>query len=308
MKKFAPALLLILVFLGGLWYAWSQDFFKEKEAETSKPLVHVNVADVQSFSILSGDQQTELVRKDGEWSMTKPSAAPLNPNLTEGWMDSFNLLTQERVVEDKASDLAKYGLDKPSSVYKVQLADGTSQEVKAGSPTPVEGYVYVQLGSSPTVYQVGESSLSVLNKSPLDFVETSPVKFDYDQVKSVTFSWKDHKWSLTKNEADKSAAQSKWKLPDREIEGAEATQVLDKLLFMKTEEMPKRAAETAIKPGEWTLEVVRTVDGKEIKDTYNGRSDGKSVWIAKQDGDWVYAIPQAAMEEIATSNVKKGQP
>ncbi|WP_068777509.1 DUF4340 domain-containing protein [Paenibacillus sp. FJAT-26967] len=308
MKKFMPSLLLV-VFLGGLWYAWSQDFFKEQQPlEQAKALVQVNVQEVQSFSIENKDQPViELIRNDDGWSMARPSAAPLNPNLTEGWIDSFNLLTQERAVDEHASDLAKFGLAEPSSVYRVSLSDGTTKEVRIGSATPVEGYVYVQLNDSPAVYQVNESSITALNKRPLDFVETNPVKFDYDRVKSISFNWKNRKWDLVKNEGDKPSAESKWKMGGKEIEGAEAVQMLERVRSMDTEQMPKPALEAAVKAVDWTMEIVETIDGKDLKSTYEARPDEQAAWVIRQGGEWAYAIPASFAEELADLGAPKSE-
>ncbi|CRF28992.1 Uncharacterised protein [Mycobacterium tuberculosis] len=40
-------------------------------------------------------------------------------------------------------------------------------------------------------------------------------------------------------------------------------------------------------------------DGKEASTMYLGKVEGDNVWMAKQGGEWAFAIPAATIQELA---------
>lgn len=304
MKRFIPTILLVVVCIGAFWYASSKDFFREKKEEP-KALVSIQQEQVQSLSLHTAQQQIELNRKDNGWAMSKPSAAPLNANLVNNWLDSFGLVSQEKVVEDNAADLSKYGLNQPSQVYEVTLKDGSKKGLQVGAALPIQGYSYVKTENSPAVYQVSDQSLSQLNKAPLDFAETSPILFDNDKVQSVKLMWKGQTWTLTKTDKDKVTTEANWKLGDKELKGADASPLLDQLTFLHTALLPQPAASQPTAGGELKVELGLTADGKDTTAVYEGKLRQDQVWLAKQGGEWSYALTAADVQKLADAYAGK---
>jgi hypothetical protein len=306
MKRFIPTVLLLLVCVGAFWYASSQNFFREKQV-LPQTLITVKKEDVQAVSVQSADNQVELQRKDNGWSMTKPSALPLSSSLIESWIDSLGLVTQNKVVEENAADLAKYGLDKPAQVYKVTMKDGSTRLIQVGEPLPIQGYFYTKVEGSNAVYQVSEQTLTALNKAPIDFMDASPVKLDEDQVQSVKVTWKGQNWNLVKSDKDKAAAGANWKLGEKELKGTDATQLLDKLIFLSTKELAKPAAQVQQTAPELKVEISLSANGSDSAIIYQGKIDQDKVWVAKQGDEWAYAIPVADIQAIADQFVVLGK-
>ncbi|MFC0211014.1 DUF4340 domain-containing protein [Paenibacillus chartarius] len=308
MKRLIPTLLLLIVCIGGFWYAKSQDFFREKQDDAVKTLAaSVKAEDVQTVSLLGADGKvTELQRNaDGKsWTMTKPGALPVEGGLVDGWISSYSLLTYEAKVEDNA-DLAKYGLDKPKQQYKITLKDGTARSVTVGNPVAVPGYSYVSVDDGKTVYQVSDQSLSGIGKAPVDFQVKGPVKLDYDKVTGLTVTWKGASWSLTKTDKDKAAAEAAWKLGDKELKGADATTVLSSFLFLETKLEAKPAGNVGTAAPDFTAELTESGDGGAAVTTkYTGRADGDNVWLVKEGDAWAYAIPVTSVQELADQGKK----
>ncbi|WP_248929492.1 DUF4340 domain-containing protein [Paenibacillus hamazuiensis] len=296
MKRLWPTLVLVIICIAGFWYASSKDFFKDKSNEP-KMVFSIKKDDVASYSIQNGDSVVELQKKDGAWTMTKPSSLPLNSFGADSWIDTFSTTTKDKTVEDNAADLAKYGLDKPKQKFTLVLKDGSSKTINVGDPLPIQGYFYASASGSGEVFRIGEQQVNALNKQQLDFMEKSPIKVNYDQVTSLSVDWKGDKWSLSKTDASKKAYEADWKLGDKTVKGSDASQVLDKAVFMATEQLVKTAVPKAGTP-ELRIEVKETDSGKDTVTTFTGWIEGDNVWVTKQGDFWSYAIPSQTIQEL----------
>jgi hypothetical protein len=300
MKRLWPTILLVAICVAGFWYASSKDFFKEKKDEAQQ-VFNVKKEDVVSFSIQNGDNVIELQKKDTGWIMTKPSSIPVESFSIDGWIDSFNLTTKDKIVEEHAADLAKYGLDKPKQKFTVNLQDGSVKILNIGDKLPFPGYSYAAADGSDEVFRIGDQQLTWLNKQQIDFMEKSPVKANLDKVSFVAVDWKGGKWTLTKSEPDKNADQASWKLGDKETKGADAAPIIDKILYMSTDQLVKPLSGVSMDSPELRIEIKETDAGKETATVYTGKLNGDHVWIAKQGGEWAYAIPADTVQAMFDS-------
>lgn len=300
MKRFIPTLILVALCVGGFWYASSRNFFKE-ETPAAPSVVAVKKEDVVAYAVKAGDSATELQQKDGKWAMTKPSALPLSDYAVTGWIDSFSAVTKDKSVDENPTDLAQFGLDKPAHEFSVTLKDGATHTLAVGNPVAVQGYYYAKYSGSPEVFRLSEANVTALSKQPLDFMEKAAVQLNYEQVRSLKVDWKGAGWTLTKAEPDKKSYEANWKLGDKEVKGADASNYLDKAAFLDTNELAKKASEVqGLNAPDLKLEV-KEVDaaGKETTNVYIGKAEGDKVWIAKQGGEWAYAVAADAVQALA---------
>lgn len=308
MKRFIPTILLVVICIGGFWYASSKNFFQEKKDEP-KSLITLGQEDVQSLTVKTEEQQIELVRSGNGWEMKKPAPAPINTNQVGSWLDALGLVTSTKLVEDQVSNLSNYGLDKPVGTYEVTLKDGSKKGLLVGTALPIEGFSYVQVEGSPAVYQVSDQSLSALGKAPVDFAETSPFKFENDKVQSVKVTWKGQTWTLAKTDKDKVTVEANWKLGDKELKGADANPLLDELIFLHSAELPQPSTQKPTEGGELKVELGLSVDGKDVTEIYEGKLSQDQVWLAKQGGQWAYLLAPADIQKIADAyGSKPAQP
>ncbi|TDF93447.1 DUF4340 domain-containing protein [Paenibacillus piri] len=299
MKRLIPTLLLVIICIGGFWYASSKDFFKETKPPAAA-LVKVNKDEVASFTIKSTDMEIELQHKDGQWAMTKPSAIPLDGYSADNWVESFNSLSKEQTVDANPSDLAQFGLDKPGLQLTVNLKNGESHTVSLGNATAIQGFSYAMTNGSKEVFQLSDSQLQLLAKKQIEFMEKSPIKFDYDDVRSLSVDWKGQKWMLTKSDADKKSYESDWKLGEQVVKGADAGSYLDTLQFLATDQAAKPAGEIKLDAPELRIEL-KTVDASKKEQTavYQGKVQQDFVWVVKEGSPWAYALPVTAIQELA---------
>ncbi|GIP41030.1 hypothetical protein J31TS4_43100 [Paenibacillus sp. J31TS4] len=300
MKKFLPTILLVLVCLGGYWYASSQNFFQEKQDDAAKPLVQAQASDLQQVKIESACGTVELVKQGEAWQMTQPQPYPVNKYMVDSWLGAFSMLSYDTKVDEQPKDLAEFGLDKPMLQLEAKLADGTSKKVLVGNALPVAGSYYAKLDGDPAVYSISETALQSLGKQAVDFAEKNAVSVDYNKVKRLDVSWKGTAWSLTKKDAAKAAYESAWTLGEKELKAENGTIPLDKLTTLSSEELPKAAAQVKLDNPELKVEVKEGgADGAETASVYVGKVEGSVVWVAKQGGAWAYPVPMDAVQALA---------
>jgi hypothetical protein len=308
MKRLLPTLILVLVCLGGFWYASSQSFFKDKTVVDAKKLVVLKATDIQAIQIQARDaastdstdialKPTELTKKSTNWEMTLPAAYPVNSFSVDSWNDAYAALTYESVVEENPTNLADYGLAEPKEYFQVNLQDGTTKKLLIGNALPIEGHVYAKFADAPKVYDVTDQALAGLKKQPLDFIDKNAVKFTYDNVKSIQVEWKGAKWLLEKAQADKTVFESTWKLDGKERKANEGTAIIDKIVALAASELPKAATEIKMDSPELLITVTETAAGKDNVSTFMGKIDKENVWITKQGGAWAFSVPAASVQE-----------
>jgi hypothetical protein len=307
MKRLLPTLILVFVCIGGFWYASSHSFFQDKTADAVKTLVAQKAADIQAIQLQVRDtsdplssadllKQTEL-KKTTEWQMLQPSALPVNPFTVDSWNEAFVGLTYENVVDENPTNLADYGLAESKRYFQVTFKDGSIKKLIIGNALPIAGHVYAKFADAPKVYDITEQALQSLEKQPFDFVDKNAVKFKYDNVKSIQIEWKGAKWLLEKAQADKTVFESTWKLDGKELKSNEGTAIIDKIVALSTDQMPKASAEVKMDSPELKISVIETNAGKENRLTFNGKIVNDKVWIAKQDDAWAFAVTTSSVQE-----------
>src|SRR6266436_4370659 len=156
--------------------------------------IDTNILDRITIDV-PGKGKTVLARKDGNWTIASRNNAPADSGAVPRMID---MLQNERVtkfVEDVASNLPKYGLDKPQiQLTFSSFASENTAETKAGEQPfagiafgRVEGdNVYARLADEPFVVTVRRSLLDQISPDPLRWQELSIFKFKPEQIHRVS--------------------------------------------------------------------------------------------------------------------------
>ncbi len=142
-----------------------------------------------------GKNKTMLARKDENWTIANRNNAPADSGEVRRMID---MLQNERVtkfVEDVASNLPKYGLDKPQlQLTFSSFASENTAETKAGEQPfatiafgKEEGEnVFARLTDEPFVVAVHRGLLDEISPDPLRWQELSIFKFKPEQIHRVS--------------------------------------------------------------------------------------------------------------------------
>ena len=143
----------------------------------------------------AGKGKTVLARKNENWTIASRNNAPANSTEAQRLIDALQNEQVTKFVEDVASNLAKYGLDKPQlTITFSSFASENTAETKAGeqpfasvSLGKVEGdNVYARVGDEPFIVTVRRTFLDQIWTDPLQWQDLSIFNFKPEQIHKLT--------------------------------------------------------------------------------------------------------------------------
>ena len=138
-----------------------------------------------------GKGKTVLARKEENWTIGSRKNAPANSSEVRRLIDTLQNEQVTKFAEEVASDLPKYGLDKPQlQLTFSSFASENTAETKAGERPfatiafgKVDGEnVYARLGDEPFIVAVRRGLLEQIFTDPLQWQELSIFKFKPEQI------------------------------------------------------------------------------------------------------------------------------
>jgi hypothetical protein len=155
-------------------------------------LVRIDTKNLDRITIdAPGKGKTVLARKGEDWTIASKNDAPVNSSEVRRLIDTLQSEQVINFVEDVASNLPKYGLDKPQlTITFSSFASENTAETKAGEQPfaslafgKVEGdNVYARVSDEPFVLAVRKDLLNRIFTDPLQWQELSIFKFKPEQI------------------------------------------------------------------------------------------------------------------------------
>ncbi len=142
-----------------------------------------------------GKAKTVLARKEGNWTIANRNNAPADTGAVRRLIDTLQNERVTKFVEDVASNLPKYGLDKPQlQLTFSSFASENTAETKAGDqPFATIAFgkeeaenVYARLTDEPFVVAIRRGSLDLIAPDPLRWQDLSIFKFKPEQIHHVS--------------------------------------------------------------------------------------------------------------------------
>ncbi len=142
-----------------------------------------------------GQAKTVLARKDNDWTMVSPYNAPVDSGAVKRMIDTLQKERVTKFVEDVASNLPEYGLDKPQlELTFSSFASENTAESKAGEePFATVAFgkedgdtVYARLTDEPFVVAVRRGFVDQISADPLRWQDLSIFKFKPEQIHQVS--------------------------------------------------------------------------------------------------------------------------
>src|SRR5438045_3457842 len=155
-----------------------------------------------------GKGKTVLARKDENWTIASRNNRPANSSEVNRMLDLLKVEQVTKFVEDVASDLPKYGLDKPQlQVTFSSFASENTPESTAGEHPfttiafgKVDGdNVFARLGEEPFIVAVRRSLLDNIFADPSQWQELAIFRFKPDEVHKLTVTT-DREFALVRND------------------------------------------------------------------------------------------------------------
>jgi hypothetical protein len=232
-----------LIIIGGLWY-WSQYHKPSEETtksstETPPAILKLDKSSIAAIQLIkTGSPNIRLDKAGAEWEIDAPKQLRADQAAVSSLVGVLSSLNSERLVEDKASNLAQYGLDPPALLVEVWEKDNKLHTLRIGDNTPTGNAVYAMLEGDPRVFTVASYTKTSLDKSLNDLRDKRLITLAPDKISRVEFIRKGQDIEFGRN-------QDEWQILKPKPLRADGTQVGDlvrQLTEAKTDTSPADAA------------------------------------------------------------------
>src|SRR3954454_15340698 len=244
-----------------------------------------------------GKGKTVLGRKDENWTIASRNNQPANSAEVNRMLDLLKVEQVTKFVEDVASDLPKYGLDKPQlQVTFSSFASENTPESTAGEQPfatiafgKVEGdNVYARLGEEPFIVAVRRSLLDNIFADPLQWQELAVFRFKPDEVHKLTVHT-DREAALVRNDKNEWA----WVKGNEPINAVNVRSLLNTLTVLRAVRWvgATTAAHGFDKP-QVTITFTTSPDDKNVHRLVVGGQAEGGMWFARTDErDGTFLLP-----------------
>jgi Domain of unknown function (DUF4340) len=184
--------IVVLAALSGVLY-WS-NHHKPKEDDTIKAsvdsspkILSLSQPDIAGLQIERKDQPAlALLRNSaGNWKITAPTPLPADQDSVSNMLFTLSALNSDRLVDEKASNLASYGLASPALQVAVTLKDNKTQKLLIGDQTPAGNAYYAMLAGDPRLFTLAAYNKNNLDKSANDLRDKRLFSADFDKVSQI---------------------------------------------------------------------------------------------------------------------------
>jgi hypothetical protein len=185
------ALGLLVVLAGGIWYSSRAGKGKDSaKADATPNVLTLKEADITRVEIARREGETTVLEKDaaGGWKITAPVAYPVDRGAVTSLVASLSAVASDKVVDDKAGDLAQYGLAEPDLTVTVSLKDGKSKKVSVGDATAIGSGFYAVAQGDSHVYTVASFTRDALDKRAADLRDRRLLTFNSDKLARVVLA------------------------------------------------------------------------------------------------------------------------
>ena len=237
----------------------------------------------------SGKGKTVLARKDGNWTIASQNNAPADSGAVRRLIDTLQNERVTRFVEDVASNLPKFGLDKPQMQLTLSsFASENTAETQAGEqPLATIAFgkqdgdnIYARLTDEPFVVTVRRGLLDQISTDPLQWQELSVFKFKPEQIHRVSITT-DKEVSL---ERDKSN-QWRWLKGNGEIDQANVQSLVNTLSSLHAARWLGAATpQDGFEKPQLIVAFTTSPDNKASHKLTIGAATNDGMWRARVDG------------------------
>jgi hypothetical protein len=187
---------IVLAALSGVLY-WSNhrkpaETAAKVSADTPPKILTLAEADIAKVDIKkkSGDE-VQLSKNDaGKWQIAGAKPLLADQNEVSSMLSTLSSLSSERLIEEKAGNLADYGLAQPSVEVDVTEKDNKTQKLLIGNNTPAGSAAYVALVGGPRVFTLANYAKTSLDKSAKDLRDKRLLVFEQDKLSRVELTAK----------------------------------------------------------------------------------------------------------------------
>ena len=186
MRRYSATILMAVILLGLATYLYlveypAQERREEREAQESKLLL-LDEQNISRLTITSDLGTIELERGDDRrWILTAPVRGEADSREVEAMVRALVVGKISRTVEESASTLTPFGLEKPTVIVTVGTAE-QSETFSIGDIGPISSTLYVLRKSDQHVLLTDLAAKDFLNKTVMSFRRKEILRVDQAKI------------------------------------------------------------------------------------------------------------------------------
>jgi len=195
----------VLVLAGLAAFYWFVERKSEPKPEGERPKVTVLTVDkakAKELALTAGTTAIRVVKEGAAWKVVSPFVAPADSSAVESMLTSLEKLEADEVVVEQTSDLAQYGLDRPSRTVAA-LVEGAKDPltVQFGAKSPDGSNVYAKTLAGPKVYLVPSWVEGSFDKKPFDLRDRDLLHVKRDDVRQLEVTGPEGGYTLVRTDS-----------------------------------------------------------------------------------------------------------
>jgi hypothetical protein len=213
-------------------------------ADAPPKILAVNEADITKFDLKkNGAEQVSVERNSaGQWHITAPTSLAADQSAVSSLLGTFSSLNSERLVEEKASSLAPYGLETPNlEVDLIEKANKT-HKLLLGDDTPAGSGMYAKLDGGARVFTIPKFDKTSIDKTANDLRDKRLLTLNPDKISEVDLTAKKQEMAFGRN-------KDEWQIVKPKPLRADSSQVDDLVHALTDAKMELGASDDPKKNG-----------------------------------------------------------
>jgi hypothetical protein len=181
----------VLAALSGVLY-WSNhhppsDNTAKASIDAPPKILSLKQEDISGLQIKKkGGEELDLSKGDaGKWQITAPKPLGADQEAVSSLLSTVSSLNSERLVDDKAANLAQYGLAQPALELGITSKDSKPRKLLLGDDTPAGNAVFAKLDGDPRVFTIASYNKTSLDKTSNDLRDKRLLTLDFDKLSQI---------------------------------------------------------------------------------------------------------------------------
>lgn len=181
----------VLAALSGALY-WSNHHLPADETakaslDTPPKILTLKQEDIAKVDIKkkSGEEVALAKNDSGKWQITAPRPLGADQDAVSSMLSGVSSLSSDRLVDEKATDLAQFGLAQPELEVDLTEKDSKSHRLLIGDNTPAGSAVFAKLEGDPRVFTIASYSKTTIDKTVSDLRDKRLLTNDFDKVSQI---------------------------------------------------------------------------------------------------------------------------
>jgi len=270
--RFRTTIILALVLAGLGAYLYFVELERVAEEAKKKTLFEFKTEDATGITLTYPDRKIVVKLSDGKWRLTEPVQDLADESIVTNLLNAIAECEIKKTLEDVPTDLAPFGLDKPSAEVQVTLKDRELPVIKVGKTSPVGFSTYIQRADDPKVYLTSSAFHTGTDKQLKDVRDKQILSFDDNAIRKITVHGPDRDILLKKSE-------SGWSLEQPTAHAADAATVRSFLSTLRSMRATDFAAEQASDLSQYGLDNPRLA----ITVTPDKEDEQKQILVGKEN-------------------------